>query len=142
MTPRLDSSSSSTAYDTLLRAETRYLNQRAQGRQSRLQQGIIGVMVPISLLSFIWTVLNTIPQESSLLYWLLTTFGFDVSDYYSSRFGLNNILAPVTLLFPLGMLIWELWLLYQTLAMSTSTISRERNGNSWELLLLTNVSAG
>jgi hypothetical protein len=43
------------------------------------------------------------------------------------------------LLFPLSVVIWNFWLMFQTLIMGTHSITRERTGNNLELLLVTGV---
>jgi hypothetical protein len=96
--------------------------------------------VLIALIAFIWRVINTVPQQPSLLNWLLIGLKFDMTNYFMPG-GLSETLFPVMLLFPLCVIIWDLWLMFRTLVMSANSIARERNGQSWELLLLTGLSA-
>ncbi len=130
-----------TAYKTVLQAETAYLKRGLVGQHKRklLQRGFVGIMVFIALIAFVWRVVNTIPQQPSLLYWLFTELNLDKTWYFSNS-GISDKLLPFTLLFPIGVLIWDLWLMAQTLVMSSNTIARERNAQNWELLLLTGVS--
>jgi hypothetical protein len=134
-----DRTEKSSAYQTLLRAEIEHLKHGMDGQRSLLQRSFIWLLVLVALIAFVWRVVNTIPQQPSLLYWLLNEFHFDITNYYSS--GIHNIMTHIMLLFPLCVVIWDLWLMFQTLTMSANSIARERNGKSWELLLLTGVNA-
>jgi len=98
------------------------------------------ILILIALVTFVWRILDTIPQQPSLFYWLLTSLGFNTKSYFTNG-GINDTLAPFMLLFPIGVVIWDLWLMLQTLIMSTNSIRRERDGNSWDLLLLTGAGS-
>lgn len=139
MLARLNRTENATAYQTVLRTELEHLKYGVAERRSPLQRGFIAMMILIALVVFGWTIINSIPQQPSLFYWLLTELHLDTTSYFSSG-GLNDALLPFKLLFPLCVVIWDFWLMFRTLVMSANSIARERNAKSWELLLLTNAT--
>jgi hypothetical protein len=139
MITRLEQQKNTTSFQAILQAEMNYLKRGDHGRHNTLQWVFIWSMVVISLIAFVWRVINTIPQHPSLVNWLLFNLNFDVTNPFMPG-GLNETIFPIMLLFPLCVMIWDLWLMFQTLIMSTNSIARERTGENWELLLLTNVS--
>jgi hypothetical protein len=138
MASSLDQPRKASAYETVLRTEMQQL-QNLGGQRHPLQRVFIWITVSVSLVTFGWTLVNTIPQWPSLLLWVFTQFNLNIPDYFVNG-GLRDTLFPFTLLFPLCVMIWDLWLMVRTLVISTNSIARERNAKSWELLLLTSVN--
>lgn len=99
----------------------------------------IWILVVVGLLSTMWTLINIYFQQRSPFGYVFTELGYPVSDYFSPG-GLDEILLPFTLLFPLCTVIWEIWLVHNTLFMATNSVARERNHNRWDILSLTGVS--
>ncbi len=95
-------------------------------------------MVLIAVVAFVWRVIDTIPQEPSLVYWLLAKIDPSRLDTFNP-FD-NDPLASLAVLFSVCVLAWEGWLTVRTLLLSANTIVHERNEQTWELLLLTNVT--